>query len=211
MSTYMTVTDEIAESNALLADLASKIASELPGEWTCKDRSTLVRVSDGLEIYMTQPWNKRGPNGKLEIKQAYKSEAWKIPASGEYADPTDYNTVLPSIGASASKSPDKIARDIVRRLLPDAEAMHTKALERVSKSSEYHDTQAANMAALGLEPQRGDRGAPRYEADLGSYAAGGPRATVKTYTDDVSIELSGLTVEEAKAVLAALTFRKGSY
>ncbi len=50
------------------------------------------------------------------------------------------------------------------------------------------------------------RDAPVYAAELGSYRAGGARGKVEAHSDEVRISLENLTVAQAKAVLAVLTF-----
>jgi hypothetical protein len=196
-----------------LATLSADIAAALPGDWTVVDRDdhtvrgTHFVRADGLDIYIRDGgW---GDEGKLTFAQHYRTEAWKVEATGSYADPTRYDTNLPKIRAANTKKAVVLARDIAKRLLPDAEEMHTKAVASKAGSDKYHAKRKANLEALGFPVARTPSytsDGPVYEAELGSYRAGGARGKVEAQADEVRITLENLTVEQAKAVLAVLTF-----
>lgn len=194
--------------------IADAIATALGEEFTFvpHEHSAIIRRADGLELTVGEDFRK---TTHWSISQNFHTEAWKDSA-GQRMDPAGHGESLPSINAARSKTPAKLARDIERRLLPEAERFHTIALERVGSYNSHHDAQGALASELGIEPSshphRRDH-APTYTRtwDLEDSPCVYSRVEAKVcgpYGDEtvarVDMELSSITPAQAKAVLAAL-------
>lgn len=190
------------------AALMNDIAAALPGTWTAEPNSYehadcnwhVVR-DDGLKLYVSMPsWSHRG---KLEISLSIPSR------NGRYVDVYEGGTRLatPKIGVSEEKSVEQIVKDIIRRLLPDAEKHYKAILARIA---EYDASEAAQLdtyrqlcAVLRVEPRQQTPGDPRTSAYFGHGSfevnAGGT-ASFKTHS--VSPEKAIKIAEALQRLLA---------
>ena len=113
--------------------LHAEIAAALPGDWQAQEQS-LTRA-DGLQ---------------LDVKRQGRRYVIKPPAlyltlnSGRH---TWYGNA-PQITVAADRSPESIARDIARRLLPDAEIWHAEALAWRDRTRYDDDVHWATLAAF---------------------------------------------------------------
>mgnify|MGYP000041201123 FL=1 len=195
-----------------LHQLATRLVPHLGGGWTYPtDRNAdkcglhnyalLVR-EDGLEIHLSEHRDR----GKVSIGQAYTADAW-VSKRGTHAETKHephYRWVRPEIGVSATKSDKRIAGDILRRLLPDAEANHAEALEVKARWDAATDAQAARAAQLGMECT--DIKRDYYAREWGGRATGGELHVKATLATDGGFDLKcrNLTEAQARAVLELL-------
>lgn len=197
--------------------LAAQIAQELGSEWSAVERphnNVVLRRNDGLEISTNVNWR---DNSRLEFSQNYHNPDW-VDSDGERVDPTSYNTSLPSITAAAKKSAKQLARDILRRLVPDCEPFHAEATKRVRGRNASEDARQVAARELGIEGYKSQYRSNarteytrRWELDEQDEHAPYRKVEAKVcgpYRDGdsamVDLELGSLSVEQAKAVLAAL-------
>lgn len=140
-----------------LAPVITGILDALGSDWNAEPNSNewadcgfYLRRSDGLELFAREEW--RG-GGKLTF-------SYSAPTTSKRKQVDVWNEgeklVRPSIGASLSKSGDKLAADITRRLLPDCEKVHPLWLEAVAKEESYYiKREQAQEVADGLKGVQG--------------------------------------------------------
>jgi len=173
------------------AKQSQEIAAHLPKEWEIapawpddpKSPFYLTR-DDGLQLF-------------LRLTDTYRE---KDKGSASYSRPKDsqgrYVSIYddgksvrePSIGFALTKTPQEIAKDITRRLIPEAERVHVLALRAV-ESSNAHAVQEAKAKELAKK---------HYNAlhDLGLYV----------YNNGGSVRVEGyLSPEQFEKLLARLT------
>lgn len=140
--------------------------------------------------------SRNGDKGKLVITCTFPrgdKGAWYAPRE------------RPSIGVSATKPVDAIARDIARRLLPDYLKAHAEGLGQ--KHRDMDARARGQIVALHLAIVLGEKlGDTDNGWTLHRYGTPSVRVEVDRYSDDrrVKITLDDLTQEEAQAVLCAI-------
>jgi hypothetical protein len=144
------------------AAVAAELSSLTGTTWLASPNSsesldvpfTLRRVSDNLSLWLdfgrAQAWN--GGKAGVGLKRPFGTNRHWVEAywpSGEKVE-------TPSIGFSAEKTPAVVAKDILRRLLPDAEAVLPLILAAVA-AHEAHDVRVstASKIAEGLDSVSG--------------------------------------------------------
>lgn len=128
-----------------LTPLAEQVAKHLPGNWVVKpthennpeDRyppsCPCLSREDGVRLCLEQDHK-----GKLNISHFRPFNSGPGPAFVEvYSDVNPGEKVsATAILVSASKSAEQIAKDIIRRLLPDAERVTKLVLEKLSRNKQ---------------------------------------------------------------------------
>lgn len=125
---------------------AKAVASHLAGDWTvrpmphCTDPSSpfLLARADGLTLFFSlrSAWNKpdKGlcsyyrPSGPDNARVSVYENGKQLPD--------------PSIHFSVTKTPEQMAKDITRRLIPDAERVHALALRALESDIAHHHRKA---------------------------------------------------------------------
>jgi uncharacterized protein YdhG (YjbR/CyaY superfamily) len=125
--------------NAFFDKIANALSTLTDGRWyasidTYGNRS-IVEAGSGLSLYVRV--GGYGNEGKITISydrprddRGDYVEVYHPMGGGKIADP--------SIRVSASKTPEVIAKDIVRRMLDAAKNVHVLVLERIESNAEYH-------------------------------------------------------------------------
>lgn len=108
----------------------------------------------------------------------------------------------PSITVSEDKTPEQIAGDIKRRLMPEAEAGLAKARERNASTENYHATRDANLRAVMGREKLTEYEQKEGRADIRGAADDKTYGTVKAYEDSVSLDLSNVPVPLAVKIMA---------
>lgn len=137
--------------------------------------------------------------GKLHVSGSYPKGL-----EGGYVRPTNYNEAAnDEINVSTDKTADQIAKDITRRLLPRVEELTKRVREKVKLEKEYRGTIAENVAML--------KGKPATEAEtrnqslnIHEIVGGDAYGEIKVYDNSVNIDVHGLTLKQAQAMLKAL-------
>lgn len=162
-------TDTTSPAPVSLATLAPAIAAALPGSWTAKpiaEGSTwsnfhLTR-SDGFALFLAGGaggWAKPGrvllQHSRPRTKDGRYVELWE-----------NHSTVKsPEITVAETKSAEKIAADIVARLLPESERIDGLARAQIARENRGEaariDTARAVAAAISAEVEKGHDGKPR--------------------------------------------------
>jgi hypothetical protein len=106
-----------------------EIASLLPTGFVVAEDKISLQRTDGMNLWFLTRYN---PN-KITVKYGNTEKSYVTVY--ENHSKLDY----PSINVSADKDVSKIAKDIVRRLLPDAEKVHKLVLEKVAAEKAYVD------------------------------------------------------------------------
>jgi hypothetical protein len=91
------------------------------------------RMPDGRELLLSINYSWHSNNAKLDIRGEYPCAA-----NGKEPSVLNYQETAPTIGAGALKSPEQIAVDIKRRLLPEVEALYARYLVRIAQQDEFH-------------------------------------------------------------------------
>lgn len=133
------------------------VAAALPGDWVASladkyPRSDwegdLIRA-DGLTLWLMA--GGYGNAGRIKIShnrprndKGQYIELWGDVSKGEPAG----QVATPSISVSMGKSPEKIAGDIAKRLLPDAEKVEQKAHERIELDRSYEKRRTTFLQSI---------------------------------------------------------------
>ena len=191
-----------------LKNAAKAIAKHLPGSWRLDTTNTrpceVLLGENGKGICVGTQWNQKG---KLRVYGLYpKSELAGSYGAVERAV-LSYKESAPEIGITATREPEAIAREIVRRFLPEYEALFAKCVERVKDLEAEHRRRVALqervIAAIG-EPRRGRQDKPTEGLHLWFPDGWNVSGDVEVSSPDwVSIKMS-LDPERAVAILRFL-------
>lgn len=130
-------------------DIALAIADALSGEWEASPQSNEyaqcgweLRRDDGLTIYLSGP--------SYDHKTQFRFGLSAPRHNGHYVEAYDGNERLnhPVIGCGIAKTPEQMARDIERRLLPDAERVNGLVLARIASMIASENAQSASWKAV---------------------------------------------------------------
>ncbi len=157
------------------------IAAELGANWahvtekvgyrTCE----ILRRSDGLEIVVEVK------RARFVLSQNRQTAAWTCPDVPGHRPPNGDYRSTPRITATVEKAAAKLARDIERRLLPDCERFHAKAMAALAAAREAHENTCVltrvEMSELSMTDARRVR-------DMVSGAFNGRRKTNASVRDE---------------------------
>ncbi len=208
----MNITNTTEKSLALtnFPLFVEEIGKELPGDWVVTkaysddsnpERMHLTR-SDGVRLYLSNSRN-WGKNGKMSIMNSAPVGKDGRNFIGVYHNGNKVETTH-KIYVSESKSPAQIAKDIVKRLLTEAENIHKLTLVQIERneqeankkldtiyrlndillSSEFKDDKRANIS---LHPGGGNW----------DYSKGYGNAVVNDGGETVEFELSSIPADKA--------------
>lgn len=137
--------------------LANDVAACLPGQWEAKPISeeyadcnfSLIR-DDGLTLFMAGPG--------YSHKDAFQFSLSAPRKDGRYVEVYDdkHNRIpCPSINVGGGKSAEQMAKDVGRRLLPDAERVAALVAAKIDAENDFTAKRVATLkalcAALGVE------------------------------------------------------------
>ena len=111
-------------------ELLKEIAALLPSGFVVAQDKISLQRADGMNLWFLTRYN---TPDKITVKYGNTEKSYVTVY--ENHSKLDY----PSINVSADKDVSKIAKDIVRRLLPDAEKVHKLVLEKVAAEKAYVD------------------------------------------------------------------------
>jgi len=145
----------------------------------------LARSAEGRQLLFRLEWNK---NDRLEISGSWGMGLYQF---------LPYNREKTEITVSRKKSPEKIAKEIERRLLPAYERMFAKAVRHKEANDSYEkrkkDALEAIKAAIGGDAHFTSDGNKVYSYEPYNCDA-------EFYTDEVKLELR-LPLEKAVRML----------
>lgn len=107
------------------------VGEALDGNWSVgylagrEDAAALLR-KDGLQLIAST--NYGTPQGKITLRLTMNGNVW---------DHKLFYETIPAINVSPSRKAESLARDIERRLIPDAEEFRKVILERAAQAVEY--------------------------------------------------------------------------
>ncbi|MHA1574403.1 MAG: hypothetical protein ACTSX8_10460 [Alphaproteobacteria bacterium] len=160
---------------------------------------------DGLSLTVSNKTNNGKP--RILIYQSMNCEAWRD-SDGDVADPREYmpgggREAFPSISVTATKTAKTIAKDIVRRVMPDAGRLHVKGLDRAAAYTRSNDKRDEFGTAMGCDDtnRNGYRTRRIYESRT---PAGVGSVDIEAASFGIKIEIADLSTERALAVLKAL-------
>lgn len=195
--------------------LADKIAAEMGDGWTAEDgyhdRDALLVApvdnvaADGVRLHLaTNGQWRQADRGKLTVRPSFPD--------GWVRDHLRYDESIPTIKVSADKAPRTIARDIARRLLPDAVTLTLALRHRAGlhdAAERARDGVVAEIAAaFGRRAKicQGRDGLDRVQ--LGRYGdpvSGDARVMYGGGEVEVTLRLTSGHAVELAAFLATLT------
>lgn len=115
------------------------------------DRAYLTRGSDGLHLFVTNGLNNAPGTITVAFSRPCAADgAWVdvyLPAGHRLAGAYG-KLVTPSIGLSANKDANRIAADIVRRLLPNAEEAFKLITYKIRADEDYQNERQVTLAQL---------------------------------------------------------------
>jgi len=189
-----------------LAELAPKVPEALGDGWKREptknpDVTHYIALTHGeherIGLHVAYPYGRVEISGSLSHLRDARGET-----------PYYRSEDNPKITATLSKSPEQIAADITRRVLPGYRAVLAAALHRVVESNAHLSATAAIAAkvaeAIGAKPD--DKGLVDFYR---SEAFPEDKSCAKCGSDSVTLHLIDLNVAEACALLAKLKFCRG--
>jgi len=111
-------------------ELLKEIAALLPSDFVVAQDKISLQRADGMNLWFHSRYN---TPDKITVKYGNTEKSY-VTVYENYSK-LDY----PSINVSADKDASKIAKDIVRRLLPDAEKVHKLVLQTVAAEKAHVD------------------------------------------------------------------------
>ncbi len=184
-----------------------QIVRNLPGIWTIQDEKEEFGVlhavfvrNDGFKIFVAA--NHYGFREKIQFSFVRPRDD-KGNYVELYTNPGKISD--PSIACSLSKTEDKLAQDIIRRLLPDAERVFALAKEKINSFKE-----AENKRLALLRQMTEAAGAPvpamdRHQNQLFSFYLGQNNSCeVETGYSSVDISLRNLPPHRAERIIRFL-------
>jgi hypothetical protein len=194
-----------------IKDIAPFLIGARPGNIITTDDE--MTWSDGFKLWFRE--GGYGNEGRIAISFSRPRDAkgqyltlWAKVGSGTVHDPR--------ITVANTKSPEKIANDIKRRILPEAEVVFKLAKERIAAEDNFHtgkDKTIHLMAALcGTEPERHYQSKeltgeidPYKGAGVPSFKEHGYGKIKVTGPDSVTIELTSIGVDTASALVSEIS------
>lgn len=183
---------------AAAREVAEELTEETGTTWTAREAehygAYLVRTSDRLTLWLHQD----------------HTQAQRIalsPTREEHHQNRTYSEgALPEIGcAYRTKGPNAVARDILRRLLPEAEVRLATLRDRVARQDAYYDRVRANVVRLTEAAPAGV--VARLDGDgpgALDVRTGETFGRVKVLEGSVNLDLHAVPVETAAAILRLL-------
>jgi len=190
----------------------AEIMRHVPGEWefeSIKGRRIefntyvpgVIRKSDGMELYFNSP-DRYGNKGKWEISLCFDYKLAPI-----YNDKME-KLATPSIKASASKTPEKIAADIIRRLIPECEVFQAAYLAKKERQNNFEASQMNTLktisSALGVPIRTRHSSVETQFSGYSIPTKGGSYASGYGYFDisgaKVDFKLHSLSLEKAERI-----------
>lgn len=199
-----------------LKDIASALSTLTGSLWSVvadKHGNKLLGRSDGLQFWIRE--GGYGNGGKAAIhfsrpegRDGRSPTLWaKSPATGQIHNP--------SINVSLTKSPEQVAKDIVRRMLDESEAVFKLANESIAQTNNHLDGREKAIFAIasvaGGEPERHYQSKeltgevdPFKCAGVVSFQGKGYGKISVSSADSISLELTSMNFETASKVVAAI-------
>jgi len=173
---------------------------EEPGENTSAETLAGLLGPSGMRITISRYWN--------DHATAHASGCYPRGHDGAYRGARGwgaihYDAKEPECGFSLSKTPERIASDLRRRLLPIYAEVYALCIQAQKREAEYHATLAANVERLA-----GILGAEVKESNLdgGEFCAqlGDRRIKARVSEDSVALEIDDLTIDQGIDVCRVL-------
>ncbi len=190
----------------------AEVARNLPGKWVgVLHDDQLNRLSDKLRLsFSVDSYDHRGQIHIYYDGSGVAYPEWYVTVY----DPVTHDKVsYPSINVSMTKTGEQIAKDIVRRLLPDAEKVHGLVVKKLQEEKDFAIGKESAIKvmghACGTEP---DRHYQTHEL-TGKVKPYGPNQDFKKcgygeFTvngpDSVNLQLSSMSLKVAQKIAFVL-------
>lgn len=115
-------------------DLARKVATALGPDWKYSNPDRDGQIAHWVHVVHKDGYGICLSGGNTRNNPLH--------ISGNYPPKASYGNDRPSINASTDKTPEQIAKDIQRRLLPDYIALWTKVTTDLKRHEDFEQTQA---------------------------------------------------------------------
>ena len=198
-----------------LQDLGVEISKHLP-EWSYlapskefEYHNEVIRLGkDGLVIAIRHDWNDRfsvscweWPSFTSAEKTVHDSALGEIPAIERITPNSLYDPreSSPEIPVSPTKTPEKIAADITRRLIPDYERVYARCAEKAKLNQDYADATTKNWREV-CEVVGGN---PKHRVIYHHYDGEKGYFTITRSGDQARLE-GYVTAEQLKKIIKAL-------
>ena len=176
------------------------VGEALTGNWSVdyldgRENAAVLTRRDGLQLLTSKNYDT--PAGKVSLRLSMDGDEWTH---------LRYNEDIPSINVSPDRKAATLARDIERRLIPDAEKFRQTILERATQADAHQrkvDATREQLLATGAVDQPSKYYTDRLylKRDVGRYG-------YVTHGDDyVSFDFT-VSAEDAVAMLALLAERR---
>ena len=127
----------LAFATAVASSLGSNWTVSTPAhliEWPGEERApTYITRADGLKLFVSNAYKNRVEISLSRPRDASGSYPSLWADAGKVGDPV--------VSVNVTRSADAVAKDLARRLIPDAERVHALALAAVAQADEYASAQ----------------------------------------------------------------------
>lgn len=195
-----------------LKQIATELGVITGTPWKCVDASELIREVDNLKLWVRL--GGYGNEGKVSIS-LYRPFGRDGRSPTLYAKDHSGHIPDPVIRVTDKKVSSQIAKDIVRRLLPDAENVFNLANESIANDNKFLDNKADAIAklssAVGAKPEKHYQSGeltgkidPYIGAGIPSFKRHGYGHFMVSGKDSITLELNSMDLETALEVADAL-------
>lgn len=141
--------------------------------------------------HLSASYDRYGYKGRIRVAMYFTGQL-------SHRDVMGYDSKFQEISVSGEKTAEQIAADIKRRILPQLSEAITKADEVIAKRNAYENKTRTNWELLaGKKQGERDRG-NIYLSFKDGYG------TASVNGDSIRLELSGLNIQTAQAIIALL-------
>jgi hypothetical protein len=186
----MKTTKTQTELNQLIANVAVALGATVKAG-ADEGRGTII-MPDGVQFFCNADYY--GSGGMMQISSAYPAHVNNAQGEMRNTVQSNFNGDAPhfsGIKVSVDKSPEQIAKDIMRRFMPTYAPLYAQSVAWCASWAEYHKQQDV-MQRLG--------------AELFAYQSGRKVNASVEYAgkDRLDVRVSGLNADQAKALAALL-------
>lgn len=198
--------------NYLHAQIAFDTCTALGSNWKAvpisdeyKESGFYLKRADGLTLFFSPPSYSHRNKFHVSYSRPRHNGSWfelyEKDASGYLQKVSD-----PSANLSETKTADQLAKDISRRILPEAEKVHKLALERIAYENSAKDAQQASALRVSVAVNKPLQS--KYQGKAGEKETSGHIDGIGTWQAEaggrVSFSLYSLPIDKAEKLAALL-------
>lgn len=201
----------------LHAQIAFDTCTALGNDWQAvpisdeyKQSGFYLKRADGLTLFFSPPSYSHKNKYRVCYSRPRHEGKW-LELYEKDVNGMSQNICDPSANLSETKTADQLAKDITRRILPEAEKVHALALERIANENSAKDAQQTSAFRIAVAVNKPLQS--KYQGKAGEKETSGHIEGIGTWQAEaggrVSFSLYSLPIDKAEKLAALLaTFGK---